>query len=68
MLRQRPVLGGETVTVKDDSQKVEDLQLENLKLKILVAALTEALIEATGQTEFRLPVNKSPVPFQFSDN
>jgi hypothetical protein len=54
--------------VKDDSQKVEDLQMENLKLKILVAALTEALIEATGQTEFRLPVNKSPVPFQFSDN
>ncbi len=54
--------------MKDNSEKIEDLQMENLKLKLLVAALTEALIEATGKTEFRLPVNKSPVPFQFSDN
>lgn len=42
--------------------------MENLKLKLLVAALTEALIEATGQTQFKLPVHKHPVPFQFSDN
>ena len=42
--------------------------MENLKLKILVAALTEALIEATGKTEFRLPVNKCSAPFEFSNN
>ena len=42
--------------------------MENLKLKILVAALTEALIEATGKTEFSLPVNKCSAPFEFSNN
>lgn len=54
--------------MKDESQRIEDLQLENVKLKLLVAALTEALIDATGKTEFHLPVNKSPVPIQFSNN
>ena len=54
--------------MKDDSQKIEDLQLENVKLKLLVAVLTEALIDATGNAEFHLPVNKPSVPIQFSDN
>lgn len=54
--------------MKDNTQKIEELQMENLKLKILVAALTEALIEATGKTEFRLPLHKSAAPLQFSDN
>ena len=54
--------------MKDDSQKIEDLQMENLKLKLLVAALTQALIETTGKTEFQLPVNKPSVPIQYSNN